>query len=73
MKQALALDLKNGNTKWQDAIKTDLGQLEEFRVFRLLDEGETLPEVIEIYQRSEIYVLHFSQGKRLRYILQYLI
>ena len=44
VKQALTLDLKNGNTKWQDAIKTELGQLEEFRVFRLLAEGETLPE-----------------------------
>ena len=44
VKQALVLDRKNGNTKWQDAIKTKIGQLEEFRVFRLLAEGETLPE-----------------------------
>ena len=44
VKQALALERKNGNTKWQDAIRTELGQLEEFRVFRLLAEGETLPE-----------------------------
>ena len=44
MTQALALDQKNGNTKWQDAIKTELGQMEKFRVFRLLAEGETLPE-----------------------------
>ena len=25
--------------------------------------------MLEIYQRSEIYVLHFTQGKRLRYIV----
>ena len=25
--------------------------------------------VLEIYQRSEIYVLYFTQGKRLRYIV----
>ena len=30
VKQALALDKKNGNTKWRDAIKTELSQLEEF-------------------------------------------
>ena len=36
--QALELDRKNDNTKWQEAIKTELGQLEEFRVFRLLAE-----------------------------------
>ena len=44
VKQTLALDWKNGKTKWQDAIRTELGQLDEFRVFMLLAEGETLPE-----------------------------
>ena len=43
VKQALALDKKNGNTKWRDAIKTELSQLEEFQVFRLLAEGEPIP------------------------------
>ena len=40
----MALDKANGNTKWQDAIKTELSQLDEFNAFRLLAEGETLPE-----------------------------
>ena len=44
LKQALALDKKNGNTYWQDAIKTELKQLDEFEVFRLLAEGESIPE-----------------------------
>ena len=44
VKQALALDRKNGNTKWQDAIKKELAQLEEFMVFRCLAPGEKLPE-----------------------------
>ena len=44
VKQALALDKKNGNTMWRDAIKTELAQLEEFQVFRLLAEGETIPD-----------------------------
>ena len=39
VKQALALDRKNGNTKWQDAIKKELAQLEEFEVFRCLAPG----------------------------------
>ena len=40
----LTLDKKNGNTMWRDAIKTELEQLEEFQVFRLLAEGETIPD-----------------------------
>ena len=36
--------MKNGNTYWRDAIKTELAQLEEFQVFRLLAEGETIPD-----------------------------
>ncbi len=44
VKQALALDKKNGNTKWQDAIKTELSQLDEFKVFRALAKGEKIPD-----------------------------
>ena len=44
VKQAMELDKKNGNTKWRDAIKKELEQLDEFKVFRLLSEGEEIPK-----------------------------
>ena len=43
VKMAFALDKKNGNTLWREAIKIELGQLEEFRVFRALKRGEPIP------------------------------
>ena len=40
----MALDKVNGDTKWQDAITTELNQLNEFNVFRVIAKEETLPE-----------------------------
>ena len=43
VKQAFFLDKQNGNSKWREAIKKELDQLEEFKVFRVLKKGETIP------------------------------
>jgi hypothetical protein len=42
-KEAIALDRENGNTYWQDAIKTELDQLFEYKVFRDLGRNATVP------------------------------
>ena len=38
--QAWVLDKSNSDTKWQDAIRTELSQLDELKFFRLLAEAE---------------------------------
>ena len=49
VKQALYLDKVNGNHHWRDAIKKELEQLTEFKVFRTLAKGEVLdPEYKQI-------------------------
>ena len=45
---ALQLDKKNGNTLWEDAIKTELKMLEKYNTFRLRTEGESLEEYLKI-------------------------
>ena len=44
---ALQLDKKNGNTLWEDAIKTELKMLEKYNTFRLRTEGESLEEYLK--------------------------
>ena len=40
---AIELDRKNGNTLWEDAIKTELKQLSDYQTFLVLDSGEVIP------------------------------
>ena len=43
VKMAFYLDKKNGNTLWCDAIRKELSQLTEFKIFRALKRGEPVP------------------------------
>ena len=40
--EALMLDKKNGNTKWQDAINLELDAINEYGTFRVLGKDEVL-------------------------------
>jgi len=42
-KHALELDRKNGTTGWKDSIKLELDQLTDYRVFKVVPDGEPLP------------------------------
>ena len=42
IKHALELDKKNGDSLWQEAIKTELKQINDFKTFRTLERGESL-------------------------------
>ena len=42
--EALDLDTKNGNTKWQDSIDLEFKGINEYKTFRLLGLGEKLPD-----------------------------
>ena len=44
VKEAYDLDEKNGNTYWADAIKRELGQIIDYKVFRSLGRNATRPE-----------------------------
>ena len=35
---AVQLDKRNGNTKWQDAVKLEMAQMDEYQTFRDYDE-----------------------------------
>ena len=41
-KDALRLDQENGNTLWQDAIKTKLDQINSYNTFK--DNGKQIPK-----------------------------
>ena len=38
------LDIKNGNTLWQNALRTELDQLDEYETFRNLGCGTRAPD-----------------------------
>ena len=42
-KHALELDEKNGNTRWKDATDLELAQLHEYKTFRDMGSGATIP------------------------------
>ena len=39
-----AIDQQNNNTEWQDAIATELKQINDYKTFRLLQKGEKLSD-----------------------------
>ena len=41
-KQALEFDKRNGNTLWQEAIKTELDQILDYKTFK--DNGNVVPQ-----------------------------
>ena len=43
IKNAIELDNKNGNSLYQDAVKTELKQLTDYQTFIVLDSGEDIP------------------------------
>jgi hypothetical protein len=40
---ALEFDRKNGTTSWRDSIKLDLDQIMDYKVFKVVPDGEPLP------------------------------
>ena len=41
VKEALELDKKNGNTKWQEAMKKEIDQMDEYKTFQDIGRGAT--------------------------------
>jgi CRISPR/Cas system CSM-associated protein Csm4 (group 5 of RAMP superfamily) len=54
--QAMNFDENNGNTKWQDAIKTELKQIDEFKVF--IDKGHhTKTKTPPGYKKIQVHLI----------------
>ena len=43
VKEAIQLDKENGNTLWQDAMEKEIGQINEYKVYRSLGQGAEVP------------------------------
>jgi len=43
VKEALELDRQNGNNYWAEALKTEIGQINSYETFQLIEEGIKLP------------------------------
>ena len=52
--QALELDISNGNTKWQDAIDTELFQIDDYDTF--IDKGEGYRPGID-YKKIKVHLI----------------
>ena len=53
IKHALEIDKRNGNDLWREAIQKELKQLDQFKVFRLRNQGEDISE----YQRLPYHMV----------------
>jgi hypothetical protein len=54
IKNAIQLDNKNGNSLWEEAIKTELKQLTDYETFIVLDSGEAVPNG---YQKIPYHII----------------
>ena len=68
VKQAVYLDKKNGNTKWQNAIRKELAQLEELKVFRVLAAGEELPDTYKQIPYHFVFDVKFDLRAKARLV-----
>ena len=59
---ALRLDRLNGNTKWQDAIRAEMEQLAEYKVF--VDMGIGIP-IPKGYQKIRVSPANMTEGTKL--------
>jgi hypothetical protein len=59
-KNAINLDKKNGNSLWEEAIKTELKQLTDFETFLVLDSGEDIPKGYQKIPYDIVFVLEIS-------------
>jgi hypothetical protein len=54
IKNDIQLDRKNGNSLWEEAIKTELKQLTNYETFIVLDSGEAIPNG---YQKIPYHII----------------
>jgi len=60
--EAIELDKQNGNTKWQDSVAAELGQIDEYKTFKdigpaIFDEKGKLTNAPEGYKRIRVHLI----------------
>ena len=68
MRDAIRLDEANGNTLWQDAIKKELNQLNQYETFKALKKGESAPEGYKRIPYNVIFDVKFDGRRKARLV-----
>ena len=67
-KEAIALDLKNGDSKWKEAMKTEIDSINAYQTFRVLKDDEKLPTGYKCIPYHCIYDVKFDGRRKCRLV-----
>ena len=67
-KHALQLDEKEQNELWKKAIQTELDQINEYKIFRVLEDNEPLPPGYKLIPYHCIYDVKFDGRRKCRLV-----
>jgi hypothetical protein len=67
-KRALEMDKENGNSLWRDSIDKELEMINEFRTFRRLNPGETLPPEFKPVPYFIVFANKFDGRRKARLV-----
>jgi hypothetical protein len=68
VKDAVRLDKINNNKLWQEAIEKELNQINEYKTFRVLEEGETLPNEYKRLPYHIVFDVKFDLRRKARLV-----
>ena len=68
MAHALYLDKVNGNTLWADAISKELGEINDYKTFRLAIESDNLDEYQQIPYHI-VFAVKFDGRRKARLVM----
>ena len=68
-KEAIALDLKNGDSKWKEAMKTEIDSINAYQTFRVLQDNEALPPGYKCIPYHCIYDVKFDGRRKCRLVV----
>jgi hypothetical protein len=68
VKEALCLDLDNGDTMWQDAVEKELKQINDFHTFNVLPPGEGPPAGYQKVPYHFIFDVKFDLRRKARLV-----
>ena len=69
VKEALELDLKNGNNKWQEGIKREMDGLHEHQTFRFLPPGSSAPEGYQLVPLRMVFDVKSDLKRKARLVI----
>ena len=67
-RHALELDRLNGNDDWDQSMNLELGQLSDYKMFRVLEDHEKMPEGYKRIPYHMVFDMKFDLRKKLRLV-----